>query len=297
MTIAACYLSSEGVVFGADNTSTMFVPGPGPGGLGGSDHHYNFAQKIFQIGQQSTLGIAMWGLGNLAAVSYRTLIAQFADQLLAQPAAAMQEVADRWNGFFWNAYTTHLAHIHQRVQALLGQQARSPDEENELRFLVRVFSGGFCLGGYLLNDRTPHAFEIPFGPAQTSPGPVRRLQVGSTSFWGCPNIIERLLFGLDGGLFQAILQSGQWGGTPQQLADLVLPHRLAQPLDLPIREAIDWVYTSIYTTNQAMKFSHLAPVCGGPVEVAVITTDRPFRWVRHKRLDAAIGPHGNIDGS
>jgi len=77
------------------------------------------------------------------------------------------------------------------------------------------------------------------------------------------------------------------------LLDLAAPYRLAQPFDLPIREAIDWVYSSIYTTSQAMKFSHLAPVCGGPVEVAVITTDRPFRWVRHKKLDAGIA-HGGL---
>jgi hypothetical protein len=75
----------------------------------------------------------------------------------------------------------------------------------------------------------------------------------------------------------AILQSGKWNGTPNELAAPVMPHCLAQRLDLPIREPIDWVYTSIYTTNQAMKFSHLAPVCGSLVEVAVITTDRAFR--------------------
>jgi hypothetical protein len=63
---------------------------------------------------------------------------------------------------------------------------------------------------------------------------------------------------------------------------------VGQPFHLPIREAIDWVYASIYPSIKTMKFSHLAPVCGGPVEIAVITTDRPFRWVRHKKLDAAI---------
>lgn len=297
MTIAACYLSAEGVVFGADSTSTMFVAGPGPGGLGGSDHHYNFAQKIFEIGRQSTMAMTMWGLGNLFQVSYRTLIAQFADGLLGHPATAMPDVAARWNTFFWNAYTTQLAPILQRVQALQAQPTRPPDEDDELRSLIRAFSGGFCLGGNLLNDRTPHAFEMLYDPMRTSPGPVRSLQIGTTNFWGCPNIIERLIFGVDDGVFNAILQSGRWNGSPNDLAALVMPHRLAQPLDLPIREAIDWVYTSIYTTNQAMKFSHLAPVCGGPVEVAVITADRPFRWVRHKRLDAAIGPNGNSDAS
>jgi hypothetical protein len=80
-----CYLSAEGVVFGADSTSTMFVSAPG--GAGGSQHHYNFAQKIFQIGDHGSLGIAMWGLGNLLQISYRTLIARFSDQIKTHPAS------------------------------------------------------------------------------------------------------------------------------------------------------------------------------------------------------------------
>lgn len=43
MTIAACYLSSEGVVFGADSTSTMYVSGLGPGSPG-SEHHFNWVR-------------------------------------------------------------------------------------------------------------------------------------------------------------------------------------------------------------------------------------------------------------
>ncbi len=48
-------------------------------------------------------------------------------------------------------------------------------------------------------------------------------------------------------------------------------------------------------TIKTMKFSHMAPVCGGPVEIAVVTTDRKFRWVRHKKFDAAIGEGGLFD--
>ncbi len=101
---------------------------------------------------------------------------------------------------------------------------------------------------------------------------------------------------MDFGILEAIESSGKWTGTRDELIALVTPYRLAQPFDLPIREAIDWVHSSIYTTIQAMKFSHLAPVCGGPVEVAVITTDRPFRWVRHKTLDAPLWQGGLSDG-
>jgi hypothetical protein len=80
------------------------------------------------------------------------------------------------------------------------------------------------------------------------------------------------------------------------LFTLIQPFFLGQPQHLPIREAIDWIHASIHTTIKALKFSHLPPVCGGPVEVAVITTDRFFRWVRHKRFDSAL-VQGGSDGS
>jgi hypothetical protein len=294
MTIAACYLSAEGVVFGADSTTTMYVSGRGPD-ADGAEHHYNFAQKIFQVGENSTLGMTMWGLGNLRNLSYRTMIAQFADSLLGQGAPSMGEVADRWNQFFWSAYSAELAPVLQRAQALHNQPSRTPEEEGELSFLTQAFSGGFCIGGYLMNDRTPRAFEVLFHPLMTNPATVTPLAIGSTRFWGCPNLINRLIFGLDESVLLAIMRSGLWSGTEQQFFDLLMPHCLGQPFDLPIREAIDWLHASIYTTIKIMKFSHMAPVCGGPVEVAVITTDRRFRWVRHKGFDSAIGEGGLFD--
>jgi hypothetical protein len=265
----------------------MYVSGVGPGAMG-SEHHYNFAQKIFQIGENSTLAMTMWGLGNLHNISYRTLIAQFADSLVGQGAQSMAGVANRWSQFFWSAYSTELSRVISRAQALQGQPSRTQDEERELLYLRQAFSGGFCIGGYLMNDRTPAAYEIQFGPTMTGPSTIDPLAIGSTRFWGCPNLVNRLLFGLDESLYSKILQSGKWTGNDQDLFDLIRPCFLGQPFDLPIREAIDWVHGSIYTTIKTMKFSHMAPVCGGPVELAVVTTDRRFRWVCHKGFDSAI---------
>ena len=73
MTIAACYLSPEGAVLGADSTSTYNTPS-GP-------HYFNHGQKIFEIGEGSSLGIVTWGLGGLAVSSHRLLVAQLADDL------------------------------------------------------------------------------------------------------------------------------------------------------------------------------------------------------------------------
>src|SRR6266849_4654211 len=187
MTIAACYLSVDGVVFGADSATTMFVQGLGPNPPGG-EHHYNYAQKIFQIGIESTLGMTMWGLGNLNNTGFRTLIAQFADELIKNPAQALDEVANRWNEFFWKRYAAELAQVLQRVQELLAKNPSTDDEKRELFYYFSTLSGGFCLGGNLLHDRRPRAFEILYDPGQTGPKPVQELTMGSTKFWGCPNI-------------------------------------------------------------------------------------------------------------
>jgi hypothetical protein len=125
-------------------------------------------------------------------------------------------------------------------------------------------------------------------PGQNSPYAPAQIPIGVPKFWGWSNLINRLHLGMDENVFQEILSSGKWNGTPEELAQIVLRNRLAPAGLLPIREAVDWVYASIYTIIKAMKFSRMEPVCGGPIEIGVITTDRPFRWVRHKGFDSAI---------
>ncbi len=176
----------------------------------------------------------------------------------------------------------------QRTQELVQNPNRTADEVGELNFLLQTFSGGFCLGGHHLPHRVPTAFELIYSPDMSSPPEPVAQALGTSKFWGCPNLIHRLLFGVDFQMLEDIMQSGKWTGSEQELTQIVHPYVLGQPNDLPIREAIDWVYSSIAATIKTMKFSHLAPVCGGPVEITVITTDRSFRWVKHKPLHAAL---------
>jgi hypothetical protein len=100
-------------------------------------------------------------------------------------------------------------------------------------------------------------------------------------------VIQRLIFGTDGELRHSILSSGRCSGTEAELDALIGNQTWSHPM-LPIRDAIDFVYSCIYSTIKAMKFSNFSQVCGGPIEIGVITTDRRFRWVRHKDWDVAI---------
>ncbi|MFH1732373.1 MAG: hypothetical protein ABIF82_12090 [Planctomycetota bacterium] len=288
MTIAACYLSAEGVVFGADSTTTMFVAGRG--GQPGSQHHYNFAQKVFEFGEPgATVAVVLWGLGSLGNKSHRTLIAETADEAKNQNLDSLEAIARLAASMFRVQYEAAFPDELSRAQELDAKaEGRNDDEEAELGWLCHNLSGGFCLGGRRGAARGLGAYEILFDPLQTAPPEPQPVTLGNARFWGCPNLIERLIFAMDFPLYDRILQSGKWTGTPDELFELIDQGALGQPWDLPLREAIDWVYASIYTTIKAMKFSHLAPVCGGPIEVAVISSDRKFRWVRHKRMAEAI---------
>src|SRR5947209_7896804 len=123
MTIAACYLSPEGVVFGADSTTTF--------GVADGIRHYNFAQKVFEIGQSSTLGAVIWGMGNFPGTSHRTLLAEFADELVAgTKLATVGEVAQKWVTRFWGVYQTQWKGAIDRVKDLHAKGgARTSDEE------------------------------------------------------------------------------------------------------------------------------------------------------------------------
>jgi len=299
MTIAACYVSPEGIVLGADSTSTY-------GGQSGQ-HYYNHAQKLFELSNEpetGTLGVVTWGLGGLQVNSHRTLLSQLTDDLKKSPAKSVAEVADRWSSLFWAAYSDPKCPIAPMIsqhkilaaktahddKATPAPTMRTAAEEGQFNELSMGLLAGFCIGGYVPSDRSPAAFEVQFKPSLTAkPVPTQR-PLGA-GFWGAPNMIQRLIMGGDDSLKQSLMKSGKWKGTLAELNALISQHVLAHPI-VPIRDAIDFVHACIYSTIKAFKFSNLSQICGGPIEVAGITTDRPFRWVRHKEWDAAIADGG-----
>lgn len=285
-----CYLSPEGAVLGADSTSSA------PIAFG--YHYLNYNQKLFELGEKdSTVGVLTWGLAGLSTASYRTLLARLADDLKETPPDDLKGIADRWASQFWAVYSSdpqlkpYLA-IYQALAAKPRHDPQDPasrtkDEEQKFTEIGLSLPVGFCIAGYWLPDRSPAAFEVSFGPGMTAPPAPVPLPSGTYFSWGVPNMITRLIDGVDPSLGWRILNSGKWNGTQADLKVLLDQCRLAHPL-LPIRDAIDFVHSCIFSTIKAMKFSTLSQVCGGPIEVAVITSDRRFRWVQHKEMNAAI---------
>jgi hypothetical protein len=294
-------MSPEGVVLGADSTSSAFVsaePGAAP-----TYHYLNHNQKLFEVGQHATVGMLTWGLGGLSNKSYRTEIALLADALEKTLPKSIAEIADRWAAQFWAVYSAD-AQI-QFYKAILAKATHDPnvtpnagmrtnEEENAIPNMRQFLAVGFCIAGYLRPDRMPGALQVNFDPnSAVAPTPIP-IPIGAYGWWGVPNVIKRLINGSDDKLRESVVNSGKWKGTRDELDLLLDQHMFGHPL-LPIRDAIDFVHSCIYSTIKAMKFSNFAQICGGPIELGVITTDRDFRWVRHKTWDAAIfeGDHHN----
>lgn len=111
--------------------------------------------------------------------------------------------------------------------------------------------------------------------------------MGKHRFWGVPNMSARLLNGYDDNLRKAILNSGKWGGTPEELDNILKKQLLTHP-PAPMRDAVDFTYSCILSTIKALKFLEYAQTCGGPIEIAVITVDRPFRCVTSSGMQLSL---------
>ena len=261
MTIAAAYLTSEGVVFGADSTTTVFA-------AGGVAQLFNCGQKIFEVGANSRLGVCTWGAGSLAGISHRTLVARLSDRLDLKAAT-----------------------VHEAMSAFVEIVSEAyGDGQN-------VGSIGYVIGGWDPGEHKPECYELFFEPGK-SPR-TNLFNVGQASFFGNPEFFGRVFEGYDSRLPGTVLANLKSMDLPipqdqlenafnQAFAKAVEPLRCTGFRDLPIREAIDFVHMYLHITVKAFKFRFGPPVCGGPIEIGFISTDRPFRWVTHKDFARAI---------
>lgn len=257
MTIAAAYLVSEGVVLGADSSTTVSVQG----GVGQLLSH---SQKIFEIGEKSRFGICTWGAGSFGNISHRTIIALLAKKITED--STVENLADE-----------------------LIAIVKPIFDKTGIDFV------GYYLGGWDPSNHAPACFKVEFKKGTTVE--KKPLPLGGCEFSGTSRFFTRVFYGFDPELPISLLKELQ--PVVGNVADFEKLFKVAfdkahKPLisigltDLPIREAIDFVYSYLHVTVKAEKFKFGAPTCGGPIEIGFISTDRPFRWVRHKPFDSAI---------
>jgi len=265
MTIAAAYLTSEGVVFGADSATMITIQPPGgPPTVGQVLRH---SQKVFEVGEASRIGLCTWGGGGIGETSHRTIVAQLADRLDDDTPVAVA------------------------VERLLDLVREAREDATPPLGAVGYFVGGWDPGAHL-----PQCFELRVDDG----GEIKResLNRGEARFSGAPQFFSRVFWGYDQrlreGLSRSLRRKMEGLATDFDARFQSAFDEAAAPLaaagfkDLPIREAIDYVHTFLHITVKMYKFVFGVPVCGGPIEIGFVSTDRTFRWVCHKAFDSAI---------
>jgi hypothetical protein len=160
MTIAVCYLSPEGLVLGADSAT----------GYEDNKYFMHSAQKVYEVGRGSTIGLVTWGTSGVSTVSFRKLIADFADELkkaggTPTGSKGIKTVAQRWANQFSSEFKAANKKEISRCAELKGKTPydkkapasptmRTKDEEDEFNKLNHNGTG-FCLGGHVIADRIP----------------------------------------------------------------------------------------------------------------------------------------------
>lgn len=263
---------------GADSTSTRSTPD-------GSQRYLDNEQKVFEVGEHSALAVVTWGLGAIGAVSHRTHVARLADDLTAIAPKTVEEAAIRFANQLWSDYDKTFRADIDKLKATLGDPASDPPDRAKAQAVLENLAFGFCIGGRVTADRTPQAYEIWISadlPSAPAPIPVTGMKV-----WGA-NLFAFRALGLATNAAKDIIATGKWGGSVDELERAMRAGATPISPMMPLRETLDAVNCLLQMTVKLMKYTGLPPTCGGPIELATVTSDRHFRWVRHKRLSAAL---------
>jgi hypothetical protein len=226
----------------------------------------NHNQKVFEIGENSRLGACTWGSGTVGKQSHRTILARLSDEV-DQVETTVEEAA-------------------KRLQSMI----LSEDFEGVL---------GYYVGGWDPRTHNPRCYHLVFenqGGAKTHR--FEPMSLGQARFSGRHEFFTRVFYGADARLKGELLSTlkRKCKDLPEGFESVFeeafeaarAPLVTAGFQDLPIREAIDFVYSYLHITVKAHKFRFGPPVCGGPIEIGFISSDRRFRWVSHKDFGSAI---------
>lgn len=286
MTIALALKVNDGIILAADSASTLALVDPTTG-EGGVANVYNNANKIANLLKGSPIGMITWGSGSIGIESIATLAKDLRDRFSGKATNYPEWHIDQAN------YT--MAGVAERFRAFMFEEKWLPFVKGLPEGAPQTPDLGFLLAGYSASGTSAEMYSLQVH-ADKCDGPDELLtgQETGTAWYGQPEAITRLLFGMGTGLPAALMSD--LGVPEDQIENAInvlrnrLEVRLVQPA-MPIQDAIDLAEFLVDMTVRFHRFLPGAPIVGGPIEVAAVTKHEGFKWIRRKYYyDRAINP-------
>jgi len=277
MTVVVCLKVYEGMVVGADSTTTAFrIDDKGQAVVVNT---YDNANKIINLHKDLPLGLATWGVGGIGTASIPSLAKDLRYRFMLEPSDAIEprdygveEVAKRTRRFFF-------------------------DEKFKAAYPSSPPSGlwGFVVFGVSANADHAEAwmFEIRDGKA-TEPSCVLAQNAVGALCYGQPEAVFRLLRGVDvDGMFDFLKSKGMSDEDARGWIVEML-QRFSKPMidsAMPLQDAIDLVRFLVDLTCRCSRFWLGPQTVGGPIDIATVTKHEHFKWVQRKHFyDMHLNP-------
>lgn len=268
MPIVVAVKVNDGLVLAAD--SAVVVHGGPAGQPPGVLKTYDYGRKLSHV-KDYPIGTLNWGVSLLGSRTIESLINEYEFSLPSAKDATAQgfkvrEIADKLRTFLLNRYEAQYGPLSSGEQPPLG-----------------VLVSGYSDGAYFPEQ---YLFEFPATPEIQVRRPDK--ENGEPNFgvdwFGLTDAITRLIKGVDPRL--APVFAGRLQISPdeawQSLAQFEYPIAFE---GMPLQDAIDLAVYLVEMTIGRYRFAVGAPLCGGEVDVAVITP-RGFTWVYRKNWRA-----------
>lgn len=265
MTIVVAVKVNDGLVLAAD--SALAIQGRVAGQPSGILKTYDYGRKLSHI-KDYPMGTLTWGTALLGSRTIESLISEFEFGL---PSAKDEQV----KGF-------QIKDIAEQLREFLLQ--RYQDQYGQLALDGGLPSLGVLTSGYSDVQYFPeqYLFEFPSIPELQTRRPNK--ENGDPNFgadwFGLTDAITRLIKGADLQLTQSVAE--KCGIAQEEAWQLLSQHEYPIVFEgMPLQDAIDLAIYLVQMTIGRYRFVAGAPLCGGPVDVAVITP-RGFNWVYRK---------------
>ena len=266
MSIIVTTLIQDGIVIATDSRQVSISTG------GQLRTTTDYAQKLFQI--NSHQAVAVCGLGDIylndveAPMSIKRLIHQISSTLSND--CSVYDLA-----YSLHSSLTKYINVHKNI---------TNSQWNNMQIIVAGFDKGNDIGK-LFRCMIPG--DLSLERETKDPG----------IFWsGFNSIIDRIILGFDPKLLDQLLSSGNFCASNDiDISFLGKYQLLIDFSSLTLQDALSLTSLLVQSTiqlcnltNGLVGFPGQFPLCGGAIDIATITSEDGFRWIKKKQIESPI---------
>jgi hypothetical protein len=275
MTICVSVKVSEGIVLAADSTATIMGTIGKPGGAPGVLKTYDHARKLLHI-KDYPIGTLSWGTYLIGSRSVESIINEYEYSL---PSVVEEiEKKKRTRKTPETTFTFSVRDIAdgllQHIKKYYDAEFEGIEDKPELGILVSGFSSGQYFPEQWL-----------FSLADSKGLVVVRADINGkpdfgANWFGLTDAIIRLHHGRDDQIIKKL--ANRFKVPEKEIFDLVSEFQYPVLFNgMPLQDAIDYATYLVNVEIGRFRFVIGAPLCGGEIDLAVITPNA-FTWIDRK---------------